>query len=147
MNKAIKYRIYPNKDQTDFFNKCFGCCCFVYNQALNWRILAYNADKTNLNYNDTAYGLTTIKKYYPWLKEADSIALQQALRHLDAAFKNFFSDTRSGFPKFKSKKNGCSSYSTINQMARFLFSITLLSYPKLVLLKLRYIDSRRQVGC
>ena len=123
MNKAIKYRIYPNKDQTDFFNKCFGCCRFVYNQALNWRILAYNADKTSLNYNDTAYGLTTIKKYYPWLKEADSIALQQALRHLDAAFKN---STR---------------------MARFLFSITLLSYPKLVLLKLRYIDSRRQVGC
>ena len=135
MNKAIKYRIYPNKDQTDFFNKCFGCCRFVYNQALNWRILAYNADNTSLNYNDTAYGLTTIKKYYPWLKEADSIALQQALRHLDAAFKNFFSDTRSGFPKFKSKKNGCSSYSTINQNGTVYLLDNAIKLPKVGVVK------------
>ena len=135
MNKAIKYRIYPNKDQTDFFNKCFGCCRFVYNQALNWRILAYNADKTSLNYNDTAYGLTTIKKYYPWLKEADSIALQQALRHLDAAFKNFFSDTRFGFPKFKSKKNGCSSYSTINQNGTVSLLDNAIKLPKVGVVK------------
>ena len=135
MNKAIKYRIYPNKDQTDFFNKCFGCCRFVYNQALNWRILAYNADKTSLNYNDTAYGLTTIKKYYPWLKEADSIALQQALRHLDAAFKNFFSDTKSGFPKFKSKKNGYSSYSTINQNGTVSLHDNAIKLPKVGIVK------------
>lgn len=115
MNKAIKYRIYPNKQQTEYFNKCFGCCRFVYNQALNWRILAYNADGTSLNYNDTAYGLTSIKKCYPWLKEADSIALQQALRHLDLAYKNFFQNKHSGFPKFKSRKNHKASYTTINQ--------------------------------
>ena len=135
MNKAIKYRIYPNKKQTDFFNKCFGCCRFVYNQALNWRILAYNADKTSLSYNDTAYGLTSIKKQYPWLKEADSIALQQSLRHLDTAFNNFFGDTKAGFPKFRSKKSGRSSYTTINQNGTVSLLDNSIKLPKVGIVK------------
>ena len=135
MNKAIKYRIYPNKQQTEFFNKCFGCCRFVYNQALNWRILAYNADDTSLNYNDTAYGLTSIKKYYPWLKEADSIALQQSLRHLDTAFKNFFQKKHSGFPKFKSKKNHRTSYTTINQNGTVAIQSSGIKLPKAGIVK------------
>ena len=115
MNKAIKYRLYPTKEQAEYFLKCFGCCRFVYNQALNWRIMAYNADRTHLNYNDTAYGLTALKRIYPWLKEADSIALQQSLRHLDTAFSNFFKVKGSGYPKYKSRKHNRKSYTTINQ--------------------------------
>ena len=115
MNKAIKYRLYPTKEQAEYFLKCFGCCRFVYNQALNWRIMAYNADRTHLNYNDTAYGLTALKRIYPWLKEADSIALQQSLRHLDTAFSNFFKVKGSGYPKYKSRKHNRRSYTTINQ--------------------------------
>ena len=53
MNKAIKYRLYPTSEQAEYFLKCFGCCRFVYNQALDWRIKAYNADRTHLNYNGT----------------------------------------------------------------------------------------------
>ena len=78
-------------------------------------IKAYNADRTHLNYNDTAYGLVALKRVYPWLKEADSIALQQSLRHLDTAFLNFFRVKGSGFPKFKSSKHNRKSYTTINQ--------------------------------
>ena len=115
MNKAIKYRLYPTSEQAEYFLKCFGCCRFVYNQALDWRIKAYNADRTHLNYNDTAYGLVALKRVYPWLKEADSIALQQSLRHLDTAFLNFFRVKGSGFPKFKSSKHNRKSYTTINQ--------------------------------
>ena len=118
MNKAIKYRIYPNKIQEEYLQKCFGCCRYIYNQALSWRISAYKADGTSLNYNDTAFGLTSLKKQNMWLKEADSVALQQALRNLDTAYKNFFDKKRkrfTGFPKFKSRKHSRKSYTTINQ--------------------------------
>ncbi len=115
MNKAIKYRIYPTQEQTEYFLKTFGCCRFVYNQALGWRISAYKADKTSLTYNDTAYGLTALKRLYPWLKEVDSIALQQSLRNLDTAYKNFFNRKKVGFPKYKSRKYCHKSYRTINQ--------------------------------
>ncbi len=115
MNKAIKYRLYPTKEQIEYFNKCFGCCRYIYNQGLDWRIKAYNADGTYLNYNDTAFGLTALKRQNSWLREVDSIALQQSLRNLDTAFKNFFNKPKSGFPKFKSRKNSRKSYTTINQ--------------------------------
>lgn len=115
MNKAIKYRIYPTNKQTEYFLKCFGCCRFVYNQALGWRITAYKANGTSLNYNDTAFGLTALKHQLPWLKEADSIALQQSLRNLDKAYDKFFKEKNAGFPKFKSRRHCRKSYTTINQ--------------------------------
>ena len=107
--------LYPTKEQIEYFNKCFGCCRYIYNQGLDWRIKAYNADGTYLNYNDTAFGLTALKRQNSWLREVDSIALQQSLRNLDTAFKNFFNKPKSGFPKFKSRKNSRKSYTTINQ--------------------------------
>lgn len=111
MNKAYKYRLYPTKSQAELINKTFGCCRFVYNQALGWRIAAYNADGTSLNYNDTAFGLTQLKKSLPWLREVDSAALQQALRNLQAAYESFFRS--GGFPKFKSKHHSRKSYTTV----------------------------------
>ncbi len=62
---------------------------------------AYKADGTSLSYNDTAFGLTALKRQLVWLKEADSIDLQQALRNLDSAYSSFFKKS-GGFPKFKS---------------------------------------------
>lgn len=109
-NTAYKFRIYPSEEQQHFLAKNFGCCRFVYNQALNWRSLAYNADGTSLNYGDTAYGLTRIKGMYPWLKEADSASLQQSLKRLDQAFTNFF-DKRADYPSFK-KRASKQSYTT-----------------------------------
>ena len=47
------------------------------------------------------------------MKEVDSVSLQQSLRHLDAAFQNFFRQPKAGFPKFKSKKRNKNSYSTV----------------------------------
>ena len=114
MNKSIKYRLYPTNKQAEYFFKCFGGCRFVYNQALNWRIAAYNADGTTLSYNDTAFGLTALKRKFTWLNEVDSVALQQSLRHLDCAFNNFFKKQK-GFPKFKSAKHSRKSYKSINQ--------------------------------
>jgi putative transposase len=51
----------------------------------------------------------------PWLSEVDSMALQQSLRDLDKAYKNFFrSPGKVGFPRFKSKHAGRKSYRTNN---------------------------------
>lgn len=112
MNKAYKYRIYPTEEQSVFFKKTFGCCRYIYNNALSWRITAYRADGTSLTYKDTALALTQIK-HSPetsFLKEADSIALQQSLRNLDTAFKNFWKNRETGFPGFKSKHRSRLSY-------------------------------------
>ncbi|MBR4760960.1 MAG: transposase, partial [Lachnospiraceae bacterium] len=127
--------LYPNKSQIEYLNNCFGCCRFVYNQALKWRILAYQADGTSLNYNDTAFGLTALKKQIAWLRDVDSIALQQALRHLDTAYNNFFTSKRSGFPKFKSKRHSKCSYTTINQGGTISISDNGIKLPKIGIIK------------
>ena len=134
MNKAIRYRIYPTILQTEYFLKCFGCCRFVYNQALNWRMSAYKADRTSLNYNDTAFGLTALKHQFPWLKEVDSIALQQSLRNLDAAYQSFFKKN-GGFPKFKSAKFSRKSYTTINQKGTVSIADNGIKLPKIGIVK------------
>lgn len=112
-NKAYIYRLYPNDKQSRLIDQTIGCCRFVYNQSLAWRESAYNADKTSLSYDDTAYGLTKIKKLYPWLRDVDSISLQQSLRHLDTAYHNFFAVKKTGFPKYKSKHKCRLSYTTV----------------------------------
>ena len=113
MNKAYKYRIYPDNDQKVLLAKTFGCCRFVYNQALAWRVAAYRADGTSISYIDTAKAIAQMKRNpdTAWLKEVDSIALQQALRNLDTAFKNFWNNKKTGFPKMKSKHKSRRSYS------------------------------------
>ena len=134
MNKAIKYRLYPTTEQIEYFQKCFGCCRFVYNQALNWRTSAYKADGTSLNYNDTAFGLTALKHQFTWLKEVDSIALQQSLRHLDSAYNSFFK-SKGGFPKFKSAKHSRKTYTTINQNGTVSISDNSIKLPKIGTIK------------
>ena len=103
MNRAIKIRIYPSKAQEELFLKTFGCRRFVYNQALSKANEAYRNSKESFSYVTAAKGLVEIKQKFPFLKEVDSVALQQSLRHLQTAFKNFFEKNASK-PKFKSKK-------------------------------------------
>ena len=115
MLKGIKIRIYPNKHQKELIAKTFGCCRLVYNKGLALRKHAYEATKESIGYKETNAMLTTLKHAgeYAFLKEVDSIALQQSLRDLDKAYQNFFR-TKKGFPKFKSKHNHHNSYRTQN---------------------------------
>lgn len=55
--------------------------------------------------------VNTIKKELTWLKEVDKFSLQNSLKDLDKAFKNFF-EGNAKYPKFKSKKNKHQSYRT-----------------------------------
>ena len=109
MEKAYKYRIYPNKKQKEQLAKTFGCCRFVYNHYLAMCIEKYELDKITLNYYDCANDLKNLKKEYDWLKEVDSTALQSSLRDLDVAYQKFFKE-HSGSPKFKSRKTHRFSY-------------------------------------
>ena len=114
-NRAYKFRIYPNDEQKILFAKTFGCVRMVYNHWLDRKIRQYEENKTNVTYTICAKEMAAMKKTeeYGFLKEIDSIALQQSLRHLDMAFQNFFKQPKTGFPRFKSKKRNKNSYSTV----------------------------------
>ena len=102
-NKAIKYRIYPNKEQQSLILKTFGCSRFVYNYMLEESIEAYKDGDSFCTRNNFSYLLTWLKKDFIWLKEVDSLALTSANDNLAAAFSNFFKKNTS-FPKFHKKK-------------------------------------------
>jgi putative transposase len=110
MEKAFKFRLYPTKEQEILISKNLGCSRFVYNYFLNKRIEMYKNYKETLTYLKCSAGLTSLKSEFEWLKEVDSISLQQSLKDLDKAYQNFFKSN--GFPKFKSKHNHRQSYRT-----------------------------------
>ena len=89
MEKAFKFRIYPNKTQQVLLQKTFGCARFIYNHFLAKRIELYKLDKSNMSYNQCSKELTALKQELTWLKEPDKDALQKSLKALDVAYKNF----------------------------------------------------------
>lgn len=118
MIKAYKYRLHPNKVQTEFFEKSFGCVRFVYNWALNQRIEAYQKDGTRISWVDSCKQLTELKKQEEtkWLCEVANQSLQQSIRHMDMAFTHFFREKK-GFPKFHSKKHGKFSFQLVKDVS------------------------------
>ena len=136
MEKAYKYRIYPNKEQRILIAKTFGCCRFVYNYYLDKRIQAYKENKTSLNYYDCANNLKDLKKEFEWLKEVDAISLQSSLKNLDSAYQKFFKE-HSGFPNFKSKKTHRFSYKTKSVNNNIQFLNNHIKLPKLGWVKTR----------
>ena len=56
MLRAIKIRLYPNKEQELKLNKVLGCYRFVYNQTLARKQQEYNENKKS-------YGLTDLNQY------------------------------------------------------------------------------------
>ena len=107
MNKAFKFRIYPNKEQQILMAKTFGCVRFIYNRMLTDRIEHYEETGESLANTPAQY-----KNEFEWLKEVDSLALANAQLNLNKAYKNFFRDKAIGFPNFKSKKSNHRSYTT-----------------------------------
>jgi len=107
MLRAYKYRIYPTDEQKVLFAKTFGCCRFVYNWALNLKIEAYKQEKKSIgNVELTNRMKSELKAEHEWLSEVNSQSLQSALRNLDAAYANFFRNTKTvGFPRFKSRRD------------------------------------------
>lgn len=104
INRTYKFRLYPNKVQSDLLSKHFGCTRFVYNYFLNQRKEQYKLTGKSDNYYAQAKTLTNLKKQEEtaWLKNVNSQTLQFAIKSLEAAYANFF-HKRAKFPIFKSK--------------------------------------------
>jgi putative transposase len=135
MEKAYKFRIYPNKNQTVQIQKTFGCTRFVYNYYLAKRTRLYKTNKSTFNYNACSKDLNNLKTEFEWLREVDSIAVQSSIKDLDIAYKNFF-DGR-GYPKFKSKRDRRKSYKTKYTNGNIAVLDKQIKLPKLGLVKCR----------
>ena len=120
--KALKIRIYPNVQQTTMMNKTFGCTRFIYNTMLSERKEVYDKLKHNSRelYEYKYKTEAELKKEFVFLKEVDSVALQQARMNLGLAYENFWRrckdpripSSEKGFPKFK-KKFAKNAYRTV----------------------------------
>ena len=112
MLKSYKYRIYPNKQQQEQIQKTFGCCRFVYNQTLNYKLHEIeNGNKKVSKFDCNNYCNQILKKEFEWLKEVDKFALTNAIYNMDNAFIKYYKE-HIGYPKFKSKKSNSKSYTT-----------------------------------
>jgi putative transposase len=100
--RAYRCRFYPTDVQDVVLARTFGCTRFVYNWGLRQRTDAYHARHERLGYVELSGQLTHLKQQPAtiWLQEVSSVPLQQALRHLDAAVRNFF-EHRAKYPTFK----------------------------------------------
>lgn len=107
--RAYKFRFYPTPEQELNLAKTFGCARFVYNYMLRIRTDAWFQRQEKVGYHETSAMLTALKKQpeFAWLNEVSSVPVQQSLRHLQAAFGNFFAK-RTKYPTFK-KKDGAQS--------------------------------------
>ena len=122
--RAVKIRLYPNKEQELKLNQVLGCYRFVYNRMLARKQEAYNVDKTNLGLCELSkffHGELLKDEQYSWLKEQNTKVMKQAIRQMLSAYDGFFKLGK-GFPKFKSKKDEQSAlfpYETISKSNTF----------------------------
>jgi len=165
MNKAYKYRIYPNEVQRQFFWKNFHAARFIWNKMLYDRIESYKESGKGILRTPASY-----KTEYPWLKEADSLALANVQLDLQGAFREFFKEKTHHYtektiakakrqkreltfydyekhPKYRSKKiSNWHSYTTNNQDGTISALDKHLRLPKTGLVRCKF---HRQIpsGC
>ncbi|MEN4017595.1 MAG: RNA-guided endonuclease TnpB family protein [Methanobacterium sp.] len=119
VTKSYKYRIYPNKEQQDILEFNMGSARFVFNhvkamyelyrkQAVKYGLKPVYANRKLFNSI-----LNDLKKHHPFLKEANSTALQKAYDDLISAYK-MVGKANHGWVKFKSRKNPVQSFRTLN---------------------------------
>ncbi len=116
MERSYEMRIYPNARQRELIGRTFSCCRWVYNKCLEERRAAYESTGKSPTRFQQDRMLPSWKAENPWLMEADSHALQQAVADLDRAYQNFFRRCRQGgrpgYPRFRSKRDARQSYRT-----------------------------------
>ena len=104
IKRAYKFRFNPTPEQEVILAQTFGCARFAYNHMLRLRTDAWFQRQERIGYHETSAALTALKKdpEFVWLNEVSSVPVQQALRHLQTAFGNFFAK-RTKYPTFKRK--------------------------------------------
>lgn len=109
IKKRYNFRIYPNKKQKELLQINFDCCRFIHNKMLEDKIKSYEENGKMMNVTPKMY-----KDKYPFLKQADSLALGNVWKDLNNAYKNYF-QKKSGHPKFKNKNCKFFKYTTYNR--------------------------------
>ncbi|MCK9543837.1 MAG: transposase [Novosphingobium sp.] len=120
MLRAIKIRLYPNKQQEQAFNKLLGCYRFVYNQMLALKQKEYSENKKSLSLTDLSkyfHGTLLKDEEYGWLKVQNTKVMKQSIRQMLTAYDRFFKQ-HNGFPKFKSKKDKQSALFPIETISK-----------------------------
>ena len=161
INKSYKFRLYPNKSQIILINKTIGCTRFVFNFFLNkqkekdayWYIveeMKQNGQLPDNNWKgdfftkyDSIKAICELKKYYPFLKEVDSISLQKSVENLNDSYKRYYKK-QNHTPKFKSKKNKVQSYTTKHTNGNIAVLDKHIKLPKLGMV--RFAKSREVEG-
>lgn len=107
MRKSFKYRLFTNRTQEIKLSKLLDSARFLYNCALEHRIVCWNQWQKSINYYDQSYTLKEIRKFDKDIAKLNHTASKDILRRLDYAFKSFFrrikSGDKPGFPRFKGK--------------------------------------------
>ncbi|WP_394237218.1 IS200/IS605 family element RNA-guided endonuclease TnpB [Niallia oryzisoli] len=152
VNKAYKFRIYPNKKQIELINKTIGCSRFVFNFFLgkqkdkdaywyvveemiqNGQLQVNNWKGRCLNKYETVKSVRELKKQYSFLKEVDSIALQKSVENLADSYDRYYKK-QNNYPRFKSKKNPVQSYTTKHTNRNIAVIENYIKLPKLGLVR------------
>lgn len=103
-HQAYRFALRPDRLQERSLHRFAGACRFVYNQGLALQRARHEAGEKRLSYVGLCKELTAWRNgsETPWLKDAPVHALQQSLKDLEAAYRNFF-EGRARFPRFKRK--------------------------------------------
>ncbi|WP_373893283.1 IS200/IS605 family element RNA-guided endonuclease TnpB [Virgibacillus natechei] len=161
VQKAFKFRIFPNKKQVELINKTIGCSRFVFNFFLskqkekdaywyiteemrqNGQLPRNNWKGSFFNKYDSVKAVRHLKEHYPFLKEVDSISLQKSVENLADSYQRYYRKQNKK-PRFKSKKNKIQSYSTKHTNGNIDVLDKHIKLPKLGLI--RFAKSREVEG-
>jgi putative transposase len=100
---GYRFRLYPNPEQAAALQRWAGCARVIWNAALEQRRAAWRMNRTSLRYESQGGAeLSEAKRANPWLSEPHADVLQQTLRDLDRAHRNWWAG-RAGSPRFKRK--------------------------------------------
>jgi putative transposase len=112
INRAYKFRIYPNKIQEQKLLQTIGACRYIYNYYLNIQLNSHAQAGRIVSYADLARDLTKFRNSgdLPWMREVQAAPMQKSLRLLDVAYSNYFKGV-SKLPRFRSKKDSRQSFS------------------------------------
>ncbi len=109
IHKAYKFRLKPDVEQCRQFASIAGVCRLVWNLCLEQRKVVYSSQRMPLNSYKQIPEVTQLRHEYDWLREIPSQVLQQKVRDLDVAYKNFF-EGRADFPERKKKGQSVDSF-------------------------------------
>ncbi|OQQ13979.1 transposase [Streptomyces sp. M41(2017)] len=148
MQLRYSFRLYPDISQQEALARAFGCARVVFNDAVRAREEARKTEQSFPTGAELSKRLITEAKRTverSWLGEVSAVVLQQSLRDVERAYRNFFASLkgdrkgpRIGRPRFKSRKDKRQS---IRFTANARWNITdkgRLSLPKIGAVKVKW---------